>query len=420
MKTRLAIAILLVLCMLPGYGVSASVSSIPNPSFETDSGWAFSSTDDDWNHSYATDWFTDGARSLKIYIPGDPDVGYYPGENTYAQVSQAVDLTGAVDLRFDLKTNGIWDIPGPDPNYYNSIEVLVDDTVVYSKERQIGTFLNQAAPIAGFDGSHTLTIRMRNHADFASNFERSLFVDNLKLVTSKVFAPLITKPVTCSGVPTLVAPGNGSQLNTIMPEFKFNDGKFPGVTNLRVTVSPSSLFEYTIGSLWTSGQSGLHTWRFPHNFNPSTKYYWRAYVMCGDVVGPYTETWSFTTGAGGTILPAPALLSPANGSTLAGTTTTLQWSPVNGAVEYYVFWGQAGSYSHSFTWTANPQILIDYLSTMTTYEWYVYARNDYGLGNQSAKWQFSPDNGSNLTSDTHQPIYIENADGSISIMDVAR
>ena len=108
--------------------------------------------------------------------------------------------------------------------------------------------------------------------------------------------------------------------------------------------------------------------------------------MCGETQGPDSEMWSFTAGSGGTMLPGPSLLSPASGSTLAGTTVTPQWSSVSGAAEYVVY-----DKADRTSWrTVNgTQITINWLDPHTTYEWWVKARNDYAWGAESIHWTFT-------------------------------
>jgi hypothetical protein len=202
----------------------------------------------------------------------------------------------------------------------------------------------------------------------------------------------------CSTIPTLLSPANGSSLNTIAPLFRWDNGNNPSATTLRLQVARDSGFTQSVWSLWSSGTSGVIEFRFPRNLDPATTYYWRAWLMCGDAQGPYSEVWSFTTGSGGTILPAPALVAPINGSTVPTTTVTLQWSSVSGAVEYLVHWRQVGQGGYNYRWVNDTQTTISWLSTNTTYEWWISARNDYAIGTDSETWQFTTPVGSSSVS----------------------
>ncbi len=198
--------------------------------------------------------------------------------------------------------------------------------------------------------------------------------------------------VSYAPVPILLGPADGSNLDTLAPLFMWNNGDNPGVTRVRLAIAKDSSFTQTVASLWTSYSSGVDEFRFSRNFDPATTYYWRAWFMWDDVEGPYSEVWSFTTGSNGTILPAPVLLAPPNGSTLPSTGATLQWSPVSGAQEYLVHWRAAGSSGYSWTWTADTQAQVG-CGTNTTCEWWVAARNDYAVGADSEIWQFTTTGG---------------------------
>jgi hypothetical protein len=201
--------------------------------------------------------------------------------------------------------------------------------------------------------------------------------------------PTNTPVVGCSTAPTLIGPANGSTLNTLIPLFQWDSGNNPNATEfyLEVWLDPE-LTDWATGLRCTGCRTqGINQWRSMSNLDLATTHYWRTYLMCGSTQGPYSEVWSFTTGSGGTILPGPNLLSPANGSTLAGTVVTLQWSPVSGAAEYLVHF-VAGS-AHNVRAVGGTETTITWLSPNTTYEWWVQARNDYAWGTDSTHWQFT-------------------------------
>jgi hypothetical protein len=191
----------------------------------------------------------------------------------------------------------------------------------------------------------------------------------------------------CTTKPTLISPANGSNLSTITPLYVWDNGDNPAATAFRLQVSTNAAFTNQVGNLrW-----GIHEqteFRFSANLDPSTTYYWRAYLECGNMRGPYSDVWTFTTGAGGTVLPAPALVAPADGAAVPGRMVTLQWSPVPGAVDYLVRWRMAGESGYSYDWIQGTQ-KPDYFSASSTYEWWVSARNDYAIGTDSETWQFT-------------------------------
>lgn len=206
-----------------------------------------------------------------------------------------------------------------------------------------------------------------------------------------VYLPLVLKNYGgCSVIPELRSPANGSRLNTIAPLFRWYVEDNPYVTSFYMEVAEDPDFEFPVVGLYASGDVvGEQEFRVTQNLDPATTYYWRARVACGELDGPYSAVWSFTTGSGGTILNAPTLISPTNGSQLTTTVATLRWQAVPGAVEYLVRWRRVGSLGYSFMWVSGTQATLRQLSPNTTYEWWVAARNEYAIGNSSATWRFT-------------------------------
>ena len=68
--------------------------------------------------------------------------------------------------------------------------------------------------------------------------------------------------------------------------------------------------------------------------------YWRVRAESGTEVGPYSDTWQFTTISGEdnmeTTLSAPMLIAPINGSTITPTNVSFLWNAVSGADSYQV------------------------------------------------------------------------------------
>ena len=162
-------------------------------------------------------------------------------------------------------------------------------------------------------------------------------------------------------------------------------------------------------SLYSYASPGIQQFRFADNLTPATKYYYRASFQCGNLQGPYSATWSFTSGSGGVVLPAPDLIAPANGSLTPTTSVTLQWSAVPDAIDYLLMWNEVSGFSYSYTWVNGTQLTIA-VNPSTVYEWTVSARNDYGVGTASETWQFTTPPGSTDASlQTLNPIFrIEN------------
>ena len=208
------------------------------------------------------------------------------------------------------------------------------------------------------------------------------------------YLPAIIKsyvyPASCSTAPTLLNPSNGSNLDTLIPQFQWDSGNNPNVTEfyMDIWVDPGLTdWVYGLRCSTPTCQTGVYQWRVNKNFDPATTLFWQAYLMCGNDRGPYSEAWSFTTGSGGTILPGPGLSSPADGGILAGTLVIMQWSSVSGAMEYQVRYS-GGGWDRG-TIVPGTQVMISSLEPNTTYEWWVQARNDYAWGSESPHWHFT-------------------------------
>ena len=194
----------------------------------------------------------------------------------------------------------------------------------------------------------------------------------------------------CS-TPILLAPADGSTLNTLLPVFKWDSGQDPRAIRgtLEVATDPGFTCIYISDGcdLWARGLVERLDWM--RQLRPATTYWWRARLECQEGAGPYSDVWSFTTAAEGVVPAAPALRAPTNGSTLLSLPATLQWWAVDGAVGYRVLWQKLGGSSVESEWVSDTQITLDGLEAGAGYEWWVLARSDYAFGARSAIWQFA-------------------------------
>ena len=196
---------------------------------------------------------------------------------------------------------------------------------------------------------------------------------------------------TCASAPTLLNPPDGSVLATLVPLFQWDRGSDPSATALTMQVASDAAYTQIKGTYRTTSAYWTTGFRFPWNFDPGQTYYWRAYLTCGTVQSPYSATWTLVTGQGGTLLPAPTLTSPADGTTLSGTTATLQWTAVSGAIEYLVRWqiSPSGSTMSRFLDASQTQTVVGGLSSGSTYNWWAAAVDAYAIGTPSEIRQFS-------------------------------
>jgi len=207
---------------------------------------------------------------------------------------------------------------------------------------------------------------------------------------ASVFLPLIDNAyIPCKNYATLISPADGSTLTTITPLYKWDGGCEHGATRFKYQLSKDAGFSVVIGTYTDYDAEGPDENLSWVNLDPATRYYWRGWLVFGTTDGPYTDVWSFITGSGGTILPGPILISPPHNTTLPGTDVTLQWNSLPGAVQYTACVGKPGEYSYSCLDETGTQAVPFFIDPNTTYEWWVYARNDYAYGAESVRWQFT-------------------------------
>ncbi|MBN1127095.1 MAG: hypothetical protein JXA82_18985, partial [Sedimentisphaerales bacterium] len=106
-----------------------------------------------------------------------------------------------------------------------------------------------------------------------------------------------------------------------------------------------------------------------------------------DSCGAYSISWSIVTG--GELPPAPALLSPANGATVADLTPTFDWSDVADVSYYYLqVSDNAGFVGLQInTWTVGSAYTPTTALESGTYYWRVKTRDTMNTwGDWSETW----------------------------------
>ena len=176
-------------------------------------------------------------------------------------------------------------------------------------------------PDAGYQGSDSFTYKAHD----------GKLESNIATVTITVNA---VGP-SCSTAPTLISPNNGSNPNTLIPTFQWNNGNVTDITEVHLLLL---LHEDDFPNHWvywvTAYDGSFDEERYDEtNLAPATTYYWKVWLRCGEIESPHSEVWSFTTGSADLILPAPILLSPADGSEIWSDDlpVILQWSDGNGS-----------------------------------------------------------------------------------------
>jgi hypothetical protein len=207
----------------------------------------------------------------------------------------------------------------------------------------------------------------------------------------KAYLPLVLSPPADIAPPRLIAPRNGTQLNTISPSFTINNSRIgqPARAELQVSCGEPPYFTAFSFHVFFRRFSGSRTAEMDRNLWEGTKCFWRARSSYDGINwGPWSEAWSFTTPTGGTLPGSPYLISPTEGSTVTSLKPTLTWSAVSGATLYQLTIIHGPTQERFYGLTTTTEVTAPLLYPDSDYYWYVTARNDYGWGYYSGSRLF--------------------------------
>jgi len=173
--------------------------------------------------------------------------------------------------------------------------------------------------------SSATTNRSNTVPSVGTYYYRVTAVDSTGFEGAKSYAAVARVGVTSLQAPVLAGPANGSAGVSTSTTLTWN--AMSGATSYALQVSTDSTFASTFVSTngiasTSKAIAGLTYW---------TKYYWRINATSGSSTSSWSAVWNFTT-----ILGAPALASPSNGSTNVSTSPTLTWNASTGAASYRI------------------------------------------------------------------------------------
>ncbi|HWP82727.1 MAG TPA: T9SS type A sorting domain-containing protein [Bacteroidota bacterium] len=180
--------------------------------------------------------------------------------------------------------------------------------------------------------------------------------------------------------PTLASPTNSATGLPVSITFFWNAVSFASVYQLQVSA------DSTFATLAVNAD-GLTDSSFSNgNLGHYTTYFWR--VRASNSGGPseWSRVWSFRT-----ILAAPFLQTPANGSRGQPLSLALRWNPTPGATAYRVQVSTNSTFSSMIlndSSLTTPSTAIASLQNNTIYFWRVNARNTEGTSAWSEVWSF--------------------------------
>jgi hypothetical protein len=132
-------------------------------------------------------------------------------------------------------------------------------------------------------------------------------------------------------------PANGATLTSYQPTLNWTDSALPAGTTLdhyQVQLARDSGFT---NLLYDQNPHGSQ-FPLPSPLNSNQLVYWRVRAFSTQAhYSSWSTVWSFRT-----VLPPPALVSPAAGATLSSLRPTFDWTDVSGATSYTI---QISAYS---------------------------------------------------------------------------
>ncbi len=182
--------------------------------------------------------------------------------------------------------------------------------------------------------------------------------------------------------PVLVSPADAATNQPVNITLTWNAST--GADDYRLQLAFDNAFTLLVTDLYTS-----ETTRNLSGLTDNTSYYWRVAARNSEGESEFSTAFSFTTMQKPQV--APALVSPADASTIKALSTTTEWTAVTGAAGY----NRQVSTSPTFATfvvndsSATTSKALSGLANNTTYYWRVRAYNAGGEGDFSTAFSFS-------------------------------
>jgi len=210
------------------------------------------------------------------------------------------------------------------------------------------------------------------------------------------------------GSPTLESPADGSTDVSLTPALNWSDVTDATLYNLQISTLPD-FSNFTINVLFLPTSDYQVT---AGQLEEGVTYYWRANAGVSDPArtSDWSTAWDFTTVL--IPLPAPALVSPADGATDQNLELTLDWTDVAEATLYGVQVSPNQDFSNltidlSDLASSNHAVGSGVLDYATKYYWRAKASNDTKVSEWTAAWDFTT-----MNQPVDAPSLIAPADGA--------
>ncbi len=178
--------------------------------------------------------------------------------------------------------------------------------------------------------------------------------------------------------PALSSPANGATVSGTSITFQWNASAGATKYWLEIYGGGGYFYDANVGNVTSKEVTG-----FP---NDGTIYYWR--VFAGNDAGWNPSSRRSFTNVG--LPPPPALSSPANGTTVSGTSITFQWNASTGATRYWLeIYGGGRYFYDANVGNVTSKQVNGFPSDGTTYRWRVLPGNAAGWNSNCPRWSFT-------------------------------
>jgi N-acetylmuramoyl-L-alanine amidase len=198
---------------------------------------------------------------------------------------------------------------------------------------------------------------------------------------------VVNGPSAPPAVPTLVSPANGANVGGTTIHLQWN--RAARASDYHLQIATDQDFGNLVYSEWIGSYLGMELSGFPDN---GTQYFWR--VGAGNALGTSDHSNGWAVVNGPSAQPAaPALVSPANGTNVGGTTILLQWDRAARASDYHLQIATDQDFGNLVysEWIGNylGMELSGFPDNGTEFHWRAKARNALGEGALSDAWMFT-------------------------------
>ncbi len=193
-------------------------------------------------------------------------------------------------------------------------------------------------------------------------------------------------------VPVLTSPANNALVRSYRPRFDWSNSSVPAGTSfhnyhIQIAEDPALTSMYLQADINGDATVSQFTPPAEYRLRPNKTYYWRVRAYNTALqYSSWSSTWKLRT-----VIAAPVLLAPANGTTVATLRPPFDWGDVSGATQYQIQISSTSDFSSIYV-QASP-VSSNYTPDMDlpigALYWRVKALGPNGPSNWSAVWTFT-------------------------------